>query len=256
LGSDHNLGAWQRIALILGLEVSTQWKCVLIAISQFEAMRDGICRASVTTLARRASVSRRWLGINLAPMEVAGLIAIDQRKNGAAPVIEILWERLQGVNACPTRDPRVTCAQPAQACGSHQPLNDSSLSSNVDTCAQSAQVSGNDEDTCAPTAQVELTEPLLNPYATVTCANGASNLRKPDAQPAQIQHEPAHTVRTSYVVLKESKEEECGSRQALTPPSRSPETITGSTLTPEEISARQKFCQDIRPDWAKKGDDQ
>jgi hypothetical protein len=248
LGSDHNLGAWQRISLILALEVSAQWKSVLVAIAQHEAMKDGVCRASVTTLAKRASVSRRWLGRNLSPMETAGLIAIDERRNGAAPVIEVLWERLQGIYACPTREPRVTSAHVAHVGGNSE-----------DARALYAQVSGNSEATRAVGAQVELTEPSLNPLETVTRANGAnfaSNLRKPDAQPAQIQHEPAHAVRTSALVLKESGKEECGSRLALTPPSRSPEKITGSTLPPEEIAARQKFCRDIRPDWAKKGDDQ
>ena len=144
-----------------------------------------------------------------------------------------------------------------------------------------------------------------------------------------MEHEPAHSVRTSAVVLKEVKEEECGARQALAYPlspleqvlmeadksgaiskgmvafmlktshakagklmrelhecglaapdpgfpgdcgrmfltdtgkkraselSQSPTSevkpARGSTLSYEELQERERFCEEIRPTWAKEG---
>src|SRR6267142_2091223 len=97
MGSDHGLGSWQRVGYILDLPISAKWKTTLLAVTLHEAMRDGVCHASISTLAKKASVSRRWLGLELEPIEAAGLIAIDQRLNGKAPVIEVCWERIRTI---------------------------------------------------------------------------------------------------------------------------------------------------------------
>ena len=118
----------------------------MVAIAQHEAMRDGICRAAVGTLAKKVSASRRWAGMQLEPMQSAGLIAIDQRRNGARPVIEVCWSEIQQMV-------KETCAPHA-----HVKTEDGK------TCERPAQVQRSNSPTCEPDAQVEPTEPSLNPH--------------------------------------------------------------------------------------------
>src|SRR6267142_2483443 len=140
MGSDHGLGSWQRVGYILDLPISAKWKTTLLAVTLHEAMRDGVCHASISTLAKKASASRRWLGLELEPIETAGLIAIDQRFNGKAPVIEVCWEQIKAMLK------NDTCANHAQASATHGTLSEPPHAQiEQATCANHAQAPAQNE---------------------------------------------------------------------------------------------------------------
>jgi hypothetical protein len=93
LASDHSLGAWQRINAIHRIPGSTGRKALLVVIAKHEARRDGVCRASEGTLAREASLSRRWVSSEITKPADENIIAAN-RHSGRPPMIEIKWNQI------------------------------------------------------------------------------------------------------------------------------------------------------------------
>jgi hypothetical protein len=218
VASDHQLGSWQRIHLILQLCVSTARKLLLIAIARHESRRDGVCKASEVTLARETSLSRKWVGLEITEMVRQDIIFAD-RHNGRAPVIEINWPLVMQL-------------------GQSDP-----------TCELTSQLTA----TCERSSQVELTAPSVTCQAHVTCEVDSPNLRTDDAKPANSDSQTCEVTSHKGSKGLEEGEKKGGSRAALTlRPPVPPKTIPGSTKTAEQIEKDTNFAEAIRPEQFRK----
>jgi len=164
--------------------------------------------------------------MELEPMRVEGLIAIGDRRNGAAPHIEIRWERIQEMTT-------------------QSELSEDAVSPHDETREPGAQVDGQQNETREPDAQVDGVNGFERVSKPLTCANDARHLRKTDPPPAQT--EPLTCALSAHKGFKglEGLKKRAGSREALTP-------LPGSTLSTEESEGRKRFCEEIRPEWARK----
>jgi hypothetical protein len=271
VADDHGLGSWQRVDMILRLQAPTGRKLLLVAIARQESRRHGVCYASMGTLAKEASLSRRWVWRELVALDAEGLIKTD-RQNGRAPRVEICWERVQEiVEAAETRG--------ASSQVEYVPFADSE-----DTCDVNSQV-GNEtralgsqvEAKGHQTSELSAQGATADVHADCTCEVTPSNLRSRTARPVKS---PVNSGRQTWEVsshkgFEEFKGDEGNGRAASrdsialgcrypqpqtpleTPPveetadEREP-LLPGSTLTASEIEARRRFVEQMRPAWARR----